>query len=585
MKRGFGSDNHAGALPGVLDAIAAANEGHAESYGHDELSQRVAARVAQEFGDDGRGLLRLQRHRRERRRAPRAVRAVGGRRLRRDRTPQRRRVRRARADRRPEAAHRRRRPTASSRPSWSSRGWSASGTSTPSSRASSRSARAPSSAPSTARRARRAGGAGARARPAAPRRRRAPDERRRGAGHDARRGRAATPTRSRSAARRRGCCSARPSCSSQKDARQGAALPAQAVDAARLEDALPRRPVRCAARPGALARGRRPRQPRWRSGWRRSSRAPSPSPSPSRPTPSSRSSRPRPPSACARTGSSTPGTTRRARCAGCARGTPPRRTSTPSRRRCVPSQGPVAAGDPAAVRGLRQRGPAGARQGLPRRGAHARLRPRAEEGGPAGPVALVPRRLGHRHVPPERLGRRALRGRRRARGSRRDWTSNLRPQATAERLVRLRREHPFRRDVRPDRRRSRPPRPRAHPPARAARRAAAPTGLIAAEREQLVDAADALLFSEPDAPERRDAALDLLDDLVEIGRLEPAAANAAAQALRACGQTALSRLDQLSRRGQPTASVASPRPERSSHGRMSFSALRIARVAGERFSV
>ena len=59
------------------------------------------------------------------------------------------------------------------------------------------------------------------------------------------------------------------------------------------------------------------------------------------------------------------------------------------------------------------------------------------------------------------------------------------------------------------------------------------------EREQFVDAADALLFNEPDALDRRDAALDLLDDLVEFGRWEPASANAVAQALRACGQTAI----------------------------------------------
>ena len=58
------------------------------------------------------------------------------------------------------------------------------------------------------------------------------------------------------------------------------------------------------------------------------------------------------------------------------------------------------------------------------------------------------------------------------------------------------------------------------------------------EREQLVDAADALLFNETDALERRDAALDLLDDLVEFGRWEPSPANAVAQALRACGELA-----------------------------------------------
>jgi threonine aldolase len=52
--RGFGSDNHAGALPEVLEAIAAANHGHAESYGHDALTARVEARFAEEFGDGAR---------------------------------------------------------------------------------------------------------------------------------------------------------------------------------------------------------------------------------------------------------------------------------------------------------------------------------------------------------------------------------------------------------------------------------------------------------------------------------------------------------------------------------------------------
>ena len=61
------------------------------------------------------------------------------------------------------------------------------------------------------------------------------------------------------------------------------------------------------------------------------------------------------------------------------------------------------------------------------------------------------------------------------------------------------------------------------------------------EREQLVDAADTLLFDEPDALERRDAALDLLDDLVEFGRWEPGAVNAVAQSLRACGALAARR--------------------------------------------
>jgi threonine aldolase len=51
MSRGFGSDNHAGILPEALAAIAAANEGHAPSYGHDELTERLAERFREELGD------------------------------------------------------------------------------------------------------------------------------------------------------------------------------------------------------------------------------------------------------------------------------------------------------------------------------------------------------------------------------------------------------------------------------------------------------------------------------------------------------------------------------------------------------
>jgi hypothetical protein len=80
---------------------------------------------------------------------------------------------------------------------------------------------------------------------------------------------------------------------------------------------------------------------------------------------------------------------------------------------------------------------------------------------------------------------------------------------------------------------------RAHTRLRELLDARGPSALHAHEREQLVDAADALLFGETDALERRDAALDLLDDLVDSGRWEPTAANAVAQALRACGQTAV----------------------------------------------
>lgn len=57
MSRGFGSDNHAGVLPEALAAIAAANEGHAPSYGHDELTARVEARFREELGEQARAFL------------------------------------------------------------------------------------------------------------------------------------------------------------------------------------------------------------------------------------------------------------------------------------------------------------------------------------------------------------------------------------------------------------------------------------------------------------------------------------------------------------------------------------------------
>src|SRR4051794_1563019 len=52
MSRGFGSDNHAGVLPEVLAAIAAANDGHAPSYGHDELTAHVDELFREQLGDD-----------------------------------------------------------------------------------------------------------------------------------------------------------------------------------------------------------------------------------------------------------------------------------------------------------------------------------------------------------------------------------------------------------------------------------------------------------------------------------------------------------------------------------------------------
>jgi threonine aldolase len=48
--RGFASDNQAAIHPAVLDAIAAANQGHAASYGHDGLTERLEARFREHFG-------------------------------------------------------------------------------------------------------------------------------------------------------------------------------------------------------------------------------------------------------------------------------------------------------------------------------------------------------------------------------------------------------------------------------------------------------------------------------------------------------------------------------------------------------
>jgi hypothetical protein len=76
---------------------------------------------------------------------------------------------------------------------------------------------------------------------------------------------------------------------------------------------------------------------------------------------------------------------------------------------------------------------------------------------------------------------------------------------------------------------------RAHTRLRELLDARGPASLHRHEREVIVDAADALLFDEPDAAERRDRAVELLDELVEAERWEPHAAAAAVSALRACG--------------------------------------------------
>lgn len=52
MKRGFGSDNHSGVSPEVLQAIAEANREHALAYGDDEYCARVGQRFKEVFGAD-----------------------------------------------------------------------------------------------------------------------------------------------------------------------------------------------------------------------------------------------------------------------------------------------------------------------------------------------------------------------------------------------------------------------------------------------------------------------------------------------------------------------------------------------------
>ena len=50
MKRGFGSDNHSGFCPEVLEAIVRVNEGHALAYGDDEYSSTTEKKFQQAFG-------------------------------------------------------------------------------------------------------------------------------------------------------------------------------------------------------------------------------------------------------------------------------------------------------------------------------------------------------------------------------------------------------------------------------------------------------------------------------------------------------------------------------------------------------
>jgi len=52
-RKSFGSDNHAGAHPAVLEAMAAASQGDATAYGDDPWTARASAQLAEAFGAGG----------------------------------------------------------------------------------------------------------------------------------------------------------------------------------------------------------------------------------------------------------------------------------------------------------------------------------------------------------------------------------------------------------------------------------------------------------------------------------------------------------------------------------------------------
>ena len=54
MKRGFGSDNHSGFSPEVLEALVAANNEHALAYGDDEVTARLELLYKKTFGPQAR---------------------------------------------------------------------------------------------------------------------------------------------------------------------------------------------------------------------------------------------------------------------------------------------------------------------------------------------------------------------------------------------------------------------------------------------------------------------------------------------------------------------------------------------------
>ena len=54
MKRGFGSDNHSGICPEVMEAIARVNKEHALAYGDDEYCAATEAKFREQFGEQAR---------------------------------------------------------------------------------------------------------------------------------------------------------------------------------------------------------------------------------------------------------------------------------------------------------------------------------------------------------------------------------------------------------------------------------------------------------------------------------------------------------------------------------------------------
>jgi threonine aldolase len=52
MKKGLASDNYAGVLPEMLEAIAEANRFHAKSYGYDDYPEKAKQEFVKHFGSN-----------------------------------------------------------------------------------------------------------------------------------------------------------------------------------------------------------------------------------------------------------------------------------------------------------------------------------------------------------------------------------------------------------------------------------------------------------------------------------------------------------------------------------------------------